>query len=448
NSDAAMSISEVLGSTVISALRTQESEIARNEAKRAEILGEKHPRLLEARAQLKTIRSKIGGEISKVHRGLSLEVIASKAKEMSLQSQLDKFTNQSGGQGQSAAELSRLMGEAESNKHIYQTFLDRSKELREQQDLMVPDARVLSQASAPSSPSSPHYVFILAVSFIGGLGIAALVVLAVERMDSGFRASGQFEDDTGLSALGMVPLLTGAVLGQRSPIQYLDEQATSSYGEALRSIYTSTMLSNLDAPPKVFMITSSVPSEGKSTFSASLAMLLTKSSSEKRVIVVDCDLRHPSVGNLLGGHGDGHTLDQYLSGEAELKDVIRISAGGVYYVCARRNTPNAADILSSRAMKTFVEMLVANFDIVILDTPPVMAVADPLIVGRLADYIIYLVQWQGTPRELVLNSLKILRGIHKNIGGVLSQVNVKRHSQYGYGDVGHYYSKYNKYYNS
>ena len=195
------------------------------------------------------------------------------------------------------------------------------------------------------------------------------------------------------------------------------------------------------------MVTSSLPGEGKSTFACSLAALLARSNPDKRIVVVDCDMRRSSVVKTLGLPIDDDTIDQYLSGAKTIEQVVkRDEASGLYYIAARSNTPNSAEILDSNAMRNFVKALSEMFDYVFLDTPPVMAVSDSRITAQLADYIVFLIRWEQTPRELAVNALRLLRDLRKNVGVVLAQVNVRRHAKYGYGDYGYYYSKYRDYY--
>jgi capsular exopolysaccharide synthesis family protein len=207
------------------------------------------------------------------------------------------------------------------------------------------------------------------------------------------------------------------------------------------------MLENPSAPPKVVLVTSSLPDEGKSTFACSLAGLMAHSSPDKRIILLDCDLRRSSVVKSLGLPEAGATLDEFLSGAKTLAEVLRREPrSGLYYVAARTDTPNSGEILNSRRMRDLVSSLSRAFDLVVLDAPPLLAVADPRVVLAYADYVAFVVRWERTAREAVVNSLKLLRDSGKAIGMVLSQVDVERHARYGYGDMGSYYSKYRNYY--
>jgi succinoglycan biosynthesis transport protein ExoP len=340
-----------------------------------------------------------------------------------------------------------LEREAQSTRAVYEDFLKRFKELREQQDIQQPDARVLSPASVPSIPAYPRYTLTMLLALATGVMLGAILIAIIERLDGGFRTGDQIERLTGRALVGMVPILSRTTLGKSAPARFAIDKPSSAYAESLRSAYTAIMLGSLDKPPKIIMTTSSLPGEGKSTFVCSPAGLMARSNPEKKVIVVDCDLRRSAILTALGVPPTGGTLDEYLTGTKTLDQIIgREETSGLYYIPAKSNTPNSAEILDSNAMRNFVQGLAEQFDLVFLDTPPLMAVSDARVTAQLADYIVFLVRWEETNRELAINALKLVRDLRKHVGVVLAQVNIRRHSRYGYGDYGYYYSKYRDYY--
>lgn len=441
------SVSEVLSNSLISSLRSQEAEVARRVGDLNQRYGDSHPRMLQTRAEQGQIQARISQEVAKIISSLQGDAEAARSKEVELQAQVDALEKRAGGLSQHEVELRQLEREGQSSRAVYEDFLKRFKELREQQDIQQPDARVLSAATLPGSPVFPRYGLTMLAALVVGLVLGSVVILIIERLDGGFRTGDQIERFTSRPLIGMIPGLSRSTLGKLIPARFAIEKPASAYAEALRSAYTAITLGTLDAPPKVVLITSSLPNEGKSTFVCSLAGLIARSSPEKRVVVVDCDLRRSAVAASLGVAKPDGTIDEYLSGAKPLEQVIgRDEASGLYYVSARSGTPNSAEILDSNAMRNFVQALSGQFDLVFLDSPPVMAVSDARITARLADYIIFLVRWEQTPRELAVNALKMLRDLRKNVGVVLAQVNVRRHSKYGYGDYAYYYSKYRDYY--
>lgn len=440
-------VTEVLANPLISSLRAQEAEVARRVGDLNQRYGDSHPRILQARAEQGQIQGRIAQEVAKIISSVQGDAEAARAKEGELQGQVDLLERKAGGLGQNEVELRQLEREAQSSRAVYEDFLKRFKELREQQDIQQPDARILAAGSLPTTPSFPRYGLTMSGAMVAGLLIGALIILLLERLDGGFRTGEQIERLTGRPLIGMIPSLSRSTLGKLVPARFAMEKLTSSYAESLRSAYTAMTLGNLDKLPRVVMVTSSLPGEGKSTFVCSLAGLVARSNTDKKILVIDCDLRRSSVANSLNVPNTEGTIDEYLAGSKTLEQVLgRDEEGGIYYILARSNTPNSAEIIDSNAMKAFIEGLSSQFDLIFLDTPPLMAVADALLAARLSDYVMFLVRWERTPREIAINALRLLRDLPKSIGVVLVQVDVRRHSKYGYGDYGYYYSKYRNYY--
>ena len=440
-------VSEVLANPLISSLRTQEAEVARRVGDLNQRYGEGHPRMLQTRAEQGQIQGRIAQEVAKILSSLQGDVEAARSKEAELQAQVTALETKAGGLGQSEVQLRQLEREAQSSRAVYEDFLKRFKELREQQDIQQTDSRVLSPANVSIGPVSPRYGLILALALVGGLMLGGITIGVIERLDGGFRTGDQIESFTGRPLVGMIPGLSKLTLGGLSPSRFVVENPASLYAESLRSALTAVMLGSLDKPPKVIMVTSSLPEEGKTTFVCSLGGLMARSNPERRVVVVDCDLRRSSLLERLGVPKTGGTLDEYLSGAKTIEEIIgRDEKSGLHYVPARSGTPNSAEILGSKAMGTFIGALSEQFDIILLDTPPLMAVTDARIAAKLADYVMFIVRWEQTARELAVNALKLLRDVNKNVGIVLAQVNVRRHARYGYGDYGSYYAKYRSYY--
>ncbi len=442
-------VTEVLANPLISSLRAQEAEVARRIGDLAQRYGDSHPRLLQAKAEQGQIQGRIGAEVSKILGSLQGDAEAAKSKEAELQSQVDQLEKKAGGLGQNEVQLRQLERERNRPARFTKTFSSGSRNCansRISSNLMLAFSR---PASVPTEAIYPRYALTMLVALVFGSGLAVVFVVILERLDGGFRTGDQIENLTGRAMLGMIPSLSRNTLGNLTPAEFAIERPSSAYGEALRSTYTAIMLGTLDKPPKVIMITSSVPGEGKSTFVCSLAGLIARSSPDKKVLVVDCDLRRSSVLKALGAKPTGGTVDEYLSGTKSLEQIIgREETSGLFYIPARPNTPNSAEILDSNAMRTFIQTLSEAFDLVGARHAAVDGRFRLPHYAKVADYIVFLVRWEQTAREVAVNSLRLLREARKDVGIVLSQVDVRRHSRYGYGDYGYYYAKYRDYYTS
>ena len=438
---------EVMTNHTMSMLRAQEAEVARRVGDLVKTYGDSYPSVLQARSEQRQIQGFVAAEVAKIISSVSGDVEAARAKEAELQQQVSQLEQQAGGLGQQEVELRQLQREAQSTQAIYEDFLSRSQELREQQDIQQPDARILSPSSVSPDKVYPRYRLTMIVAILVGLGIGVVAIGLLERLDDSLRSGEQIEHLTGRPLVGMIPRLARRKLRQFTPARFAIENPTSAYAEALRSAFTAITLASVDEPPRVILVTSSLPGEGKSTFACSLAGLIARSNPVKRTVIVDCDLRRSSVVSSLGLPATGGTINEYLAGSKTLHQTLgRDESSGLYYIPATRNTANSAEILNSNTMRAFVQGLAGQFDLIILDTPPLRTVSDALVATQLADYIVFLVQWEQTSRELAVSALNQMRDLRKNVGVVLAQVDVRRHMRYGYSDHGYCNPKYRDYY--
>ncbi len=440
-------IAEVSANGSLSALRTQEADLNRRINEMAVTFGPAYPKLAQARAELASLKERFQQATQSITLAVRAELDAAKSEEEELKTQLDRASVLAGATSQYEAELKQLEREAQSNRALYESFLNRFKELREQQDIQRPDARILAYAWPSGAPSSPQYKTGLFAAFLVGCLLGMAGAIAAEKLDRVFRSASQVEKATGVAVLGMVPLVRNAI-GQRASIvgQILDK-TTSSAAEAMRAVFTAISLSNLDRPARVIAVTSSTPGEGKTTFAAALGGLLTKMNASRRVLLVDLDLRQAKLAVALGLNDRGGTIDEYLMGTKTLDQCIQRQAmSGVDYICASPNTPNAPEILESHAMKAALATFSERYDLVILDSPPVMAVSDARIISQLADYTIFIVHWARTPRDVVKTAVSALLNVTDRVGIVINKVNLAKHALYEYGDYGDYYSRYHGYY--
>jgi succinoglycan biosynthesis transport protein ExoP len=440
-------ISEVAANGSLTALRTQEADLNRRINEMSVQFGPAYPKLIQARAELASLRDRFMAATQSITLAVRAELDAAKSEEDELKTQLDRASVLAGATSQYEAELKQLEREAQSNRALYESFLNRFKELREQQDIQRPDARILAYAWPSGAPSSPQYKTGLFAAFLVGCLLGMAGAIAAEKLDRVFRSASQVEKATGVAVLGMVPLVRNTI-GQRASIvgQILDK-TTSSAAEAMRAVFTAISLSNLDRPARVIAVTSSTPGEGKTTFAAALGGLLTKMNASRRVLLVDLDLHQAKLAVALGLNDRGGTIDEYLMGTKTLDQCIQRQAmSGVDYICASPNTPNAPEILESHAMKAALATFSERYDLVILDSPPVMAVSDARIISQLADYTIFIVHWARTPRDVVKSAVSALLNVTDRVGIVINKVNLAKHALYEYGDYGDYYSRYHGYY--
>ncbi|MCB2012847.1 MAG: polysaccharide biosynthesis tyrosine autokinase [Geminicoccaceae bacterium] len=437
-------VAEVLQSGVIVNLRQQESDILREEAELRTYFGEKHPRIQNLIAEKANLQAKIATEVERIIKNLGNEVSIIASRVADTEHQLTDLSAVNDDERATQVELRELERQADSSRELYESFLQRYKETREQQGIVQNDVRVISRAAAPEQPSSAGAGIFAATGFGSSLLVGLMLALLLERLDDGLRSTRQVEAELGLPALGLVPRIGTLGRGEH-PHQYLIKKPLSAYAEAVRAIYTSMQLSDVDHPPKVVMVTSALPQEGKTTLSLSLATFAARSA--QKVILVDLDLRHPSVHRDLPIEPEAGFIE-VMAGERKLRSVILHDAeAGLDVLPVKRQTANPTDILSSRKMRRLIDALREHYDYVVIDSAPLLGVTDSKVVALLVDKVIFATQWEKTRIEAAVNGLAQLREIHAPVAGsVLTQVNVRKHACYGYGDVGQYYGKYQNYY--
>ncbi|MGH8488679.1 MAG: GumC family protein [Gammaproteobacteria bacterium] len=441
------SISEVLGSALIQGLRGQETELARKAAELSEDLGAKHPSMLQLQAERRDLQTKIDAEISKVFRGLQHEADIASAREYALQSRLRELEKQVASSNESDVQLRALQAEADANKVLLETFLTRTKESNSQEYLGArqADAHVISYADVPIKPSYPRKALILGLAFVVSLFIASIIIYVIEELDPGFRSSEQIERATGLPALGSIPKFGGFSNIGKKLESYILKEPRSAITESFHALYTSIRFSAVGVPPRTVLIASSLPLEGKTTIALCLARLWALTGQQ--VLIVDADLRTPKIHSTLGIKREPGLIE-ILDDEVSLEDAIRIDeASGACVICAGRPVTNPNYYINSGRLDVLLDQVANKFDLVILDSPPVMAVTDSRVLATKVDTTVYIAKWASTRREIVKYGIKMIASAGGRVSGVvLSMVDSKIHAASRFPDAAAYYTSLNKYY--
>lgn len=429
---------EFQGSVVLQGLRAQESALKQEAAELSRIYGVRHPKIAANRAALDDVEERIRAEVAKVTEGLRAEVRAAEARKTTLQDNLTALQKQVSTGNEGEIELRALVHEAEANRTLYDRLLARYLETNVEGGLQQPDAQVVSYAEPPTTPSFPQPLLMLPLFFVASFIVALLLAFGLENLDHGFATLEDVEESLGFAAIGVVPRVRRQRGDRGSPDTYILNQSISVFGEAIRNLHTSLMLSDVDRPPKTILLASSLPGEGKSTVALSLARLMA--SCGKRVALVDCDLRRPDLHKAFGASQAPGLID-CLSGQAEVLDVLRTDRlTPACLVPAGSPAHTSPDLFASGNMRKLIADLSARFDLVILDSGPVLAVSDTRNLCRLVDKTVFVVRWQDTRRHAVRLALRQIIEAGGNIAGVLlSMVDFQRYARYS--DTGFYQRK-------
>ena len=404
----------------------------------------KHPEMQAIAKQISSNAESIRAEVQQEISSLQTELSVLEAKEQTLVQELEAVQVQVKELDQKMIELAFITSEAEKNKKLYQVLDERMSQVDLAQFMQSNNVRFVDKAVPNSIPVRPSLSLNLAMAIIlggiGGMGLAFLI----EFLDNTVKSKEDLESMIGMPLLGVVPVIPQEemldIASNRDRSLFTYAKPRSSVAESLRSVRTNVLFHTGTKKSKVLLITSAVPREGKSFSSSNLAAVLAMSGS--RVVIIDADLRRPSIHRLFD-ISDEHGLSEVLLEEKEIYDVMIPShIPNLDVVPAGPIPTNPSELLGSERLTEITKQLQQEYDIVIFDTPPVTAVADPMILSPMADGVILVVEANQTRKPVVMQAITRLRQVKANlIGGIVNKFDIKR-SGYGYY---YYYNDYGYY---
>lgn len=435
-------------SRIIQNLKLKEADMLSAIAEMSSRYGEKHPSMINARAELADLREKLKIEMRIVAGGLEADLRVAQARVQALESSLRDIEKVRQSENQANIRLRELSRESESSQLILDSFLKTYKRADEREKIQEAEARVISYATIPRFPSYPNKPLFLSLATAASFFIGIALALLIEKLDNAYKTGSQLEEKTGYPCFGIVP--RAKKLNKKKPLaDYILSKPASNVAEAVRTLRMAVNLRSQDPDkrPRVITITSSLPNEGKTTLSSWMARLSAKSG--EKVIVIDCDLRRPKLHDAFGKKPTS-TLVEFLTGKATLDEVVvKDQVSGAHVIFARSVPSNALDLLSKDRMRNLIKSLRENYDLVILDSPACLAVSDARLLASQSDQTVYAVGWDDTPREVVNAGVKQFADFQYDaLAFVLTNVDIRRHSKYGYGDAVQYYSRYKQYYSN
>ncbi len=425
---------EALNNQAINNLRQKRAELAAEYQRLMVQFEPGYPAALAIKSQVDVLDAAIVREESRVSRSLQADYRQASARERGLQSKVDELKSSYLNLRRRSIQYNIYQQEVDTNRALYDGLLQRFKEIGVAGGVGINNVSVVDISDVPQRPSSPRLILNLFSSLAIGLLLAAGLAMLLEQMDEAFADPGEIERLLGLPLLGSVP----KVVGQTPREALLDRK--SELLDAYIAVQTNLGFTTEHGVPRSLAITSTRPAEGKST--TALAIATTLSRAKRRVILIDGDMRSPSV-HQLGDVGHAYGLSNFLAGQDDIENMTFDMADlGFTAMSAGPIPPNAAELLTGNRLTMLIERLLDSYDHVIVDSPPVMGLADAPLIASRVEGVVYAVESHGTRSSMVRTALARLTSSNARvIGGVLTKFDARK-ANYGYGyDYGYSYGR-------
>ncbi|KAA0075155.1 polysaccharide biosynthesis tyrosine autokinase [Tardiphaga sp. P9-11] len=451
-------LNAAVSSEMVTKLRAQYADIAKNEADLTSKYGPRHPQVANVRAQLKDTQRLINEEIGRIVQGTAHDYDVAKSREASLQDSFDKLQGVSSTSGQAVVRLHELQREAEANRTLYESYLARSKETTAQESLEMPDSRIVSFASIPLKPSAPKTALILGFAILLGLGGGTVLAFLTDYLDGRIKTLEQAEEISGVPALAALPSISSRELAGRAKrgrtelgnydprtmrllpaalqpplMRYAIEEPGTFFAEAIRAVRLAIQRARKIDTVKVVLVTSGLESEGKTTFAGNLA--LSFATLGIKTLLIDGDLRNPGLTRAVSPNADAGLL-QVATGEVTLERAIlldRSTGLSILPSPAIKDVDAITELMFSEQIVEILDRLKSHYELIIIDSPPLIPLVDGRALAELADRILLAMAWNQTPREVVAHTMELLAPVHDRIlGTVLTQVDLSKIRFYDY----------------
>jgi polysaccharide biosynthesis transport protein len=463
-------VSEAMSSGIITPLRAKYLDLVNREADWSVRYGKNHTAVVNLRNQIRDIRRSIGDELGRIEENLKSEYEIAKKREQEFDKSQAKLVSQSTETNQALVTYFSLDAAAKSYRRLYDNFLQRHTESVQQQTYPVSEARQISSASAVKT--GPKRTVVAMMTLLVGAAIGGGFAAFREIMDRRFRTREQVQSVLATECLALVPLLADKskkrILSKRRPafaleqgrqerfdiscrigersicstpniMQTIIDAPACDYAEAIRAIKLTIDMNN-QANAKIIGLTSSLPSEGKSTLAVAMATLIAQSGA--RVILVDCDVRQSSISRSLTPDANTGLLD-VIAGTVDLADAVWTDeATQLEFLPAGNGVANATEFLASRAAKSVFDSLQVKYDYVIVDLAPLVASMDVRATCGFIDSYLLVIEWGSTKIDAVRYALRNAPAVHANMAGVvLNKVDMTVMGRYDSHGANYYYGQ-------
>ncbi len=430
NPDELESIPAVSQNDLVKRFKEQKADARLVIAELGKTYGPKHPKMLVAVAEFKTARGNLRRQINTVVAGIKNGYAIAEAEEQALLASITTAKQQYHLTGRKESELLNLQREVQTNRQLYDIFYNRMKETAETNGLQYANARVVAPAVAPLKPVKPNKPLTIIMAFVGSLLLGVLIAFLAESFDNTLKKAADVESLLQLPLLGGIPRIKTR---HSEPVAvgrtFLSADAPY-FKEAIRTIRTAIKLSAQFKPHKMLMVTSAVSGEGKSITALNLAYAFGQID---QVLLVECDLRRPTLGAQLKLPTDMPGMSQLLANKATLDEcIVYPESDKIQFITAGAVSSNPLELLASPTFTTLMLQLRHDYDLVILDCPPILPVSDASVIATQMDGAIFVAQAGSTPLDQIKAGLEKLRQTEVTIvGAVVNGVETREVEYYG-----------------
>lgn len=425
------SIPAVLKDPTVQQMKNAETEATRKVIEYKGRYGYDHPKLITAKTDQKSMREALARAVEAAINGIYREYEIAKANADAAAAAQAQIKSDIQVISRKEFELGVLRREVESNKQLYDTFVGRAKETEVSTNLQSTTGRLVDPAVVMSAPLKPKKLKVIVIAAILALLAGIALVILLDYLDSGMRTVADVERRLGVDVLGTIQILEKVGSDSLNPARAFLENPNSPFSESVRTIRTAVLLSAIDEPHRVVAITSTLPGEGKTTVAINLAFAL---GQMKKVLIVDGDIRRPSVGSAIGeGIDEGAGLIDLLAGDAPVNECIRKTSNpNVFVLPSGKSFNSPLELISSQKFCDTVNLMKEMFDVVLIDCPPLKPVSDALVISQYTNAVVYVIEADATPFQLAREAIKRLHAIKAPLlGVVLNLVDEKKMGQYG-----------------
>jgi succinoglycan biosynthesis transport protein ExoP len=422
------SVPAVLSNRVVQQFKAEQAKAISKVQELSRRYGPKHITMISAQSELASANQSLRNQVAQVASSIEKNYLLAKANENSLSDSYNKNRNEIKVIAKKEFTLRELQLEVDTNRSLYNTFVGRLKEASATTDIETANARVVDPAAVPSNPFKPKKTLIIILSALLAVMAGAGITLLADSLGNTFSSTQQIEDHLNLPVFGVIPIVKRKK--RKTLAKSFINTPKGIFAEAIRGLRTSTLLATDSEHQQLIYITSSVPGEGKSIIASNLALAL---GQLKQTILIDADMRQPVLGKChdlpLGSPG----LANILAGTATIEECLH-NRDGIYIISAGAAPPNPLDSLSSPQFSEFIAEMRSRFNYIVIDTPPIQAVTDALVLAKNADVLLQVVRSESTTKKVVEASIgQLLQNRLRVSGIVFSQVNDKKNEHYRYG---------------